>query len=321
MKLIVTIDTEEDNWGSYNPTSYSVNNIKRISELQMLFEEHEVIPTYLITYSVATDPFAISIFKGIVQREGCEIGAHCHPWNTPPFIEHPDKRNSMLCNLPAELQFRKLSTLHQTISDNFKMVPTSFRAGRWGYGKEVALSLKQLGYKVDSSILSFYDWTDIHGPNCSMISPEPYWFNPDRIYQPSSEGEMLEVPGVVAYAQSNFRRCNDVFNFFKTTPLRYLRIIGMLDKLNMLNRIWLSPEQSTADQMITLIRRLISERIPVANLYFHSPTLEPGLTPYVKSESDRRIFLDRIRAVMQFARENQIESIRLSDAVNVVSTC
>jgi hypothetical protein len=30
MKLVVTIDTEEDNWGSFDITDYSVHNIELI---------------------------------------------------------------------------------------------------------------------------------------------------------------------------------------------------------------------------------------------------------------------------------------------------
>jgi len=56
----------------------------------------------------------------------------------------------------------------------------------------------------------------------------------------------------------------------------------------------------------------------VANLFFHSPTLEPGWTPFVKTEEDRRMFLSKIRKVLQFAKDNGIESISLSESVKVV---
>ena len=94
MKLIVTIDTEEDNWGEYKPAGHTVENIVRVQGVQQLFDEFSVRPTYLISYPVADDDRAVSILKGILERGGCEIGTHCHPWNTPPFEEEPNARTA-----------------------------------------------------------------------------------------------------------------------------------------------------------------------------------------------------------------------------------
>jgi hypothetical protein len=169
MYLIITIDTEEDNWGDYSPTGHALENIERIPDLQQLLNEFNVKPTYLITYPVATDERAISILKGILDEGKCEIGSHCHPWNTPPFEEVNNKKNSMLCNLPIDLQFNKISFLHQTIQNNFGITPISFRAGRWGFNQEVAKNLFRLGYQIDTSITPFVDWADFHGPAFSRI--------------------------------------------------------------------------------------------------------------------------------------------------------
>lgn len=49
MKLAITIDTEEDNWGSYNTTQYTTKNIERISKLQEVFDQFNVVPTYLVS--------------------------------------------------------------------------------------------------------------------------------------------------------------------------------------------------------------------------------------------------------------------------------
>lgn len=42
MKLVVTIDTEEDTWGKYLPDGYTLENIRRIPALQDLFDEFSV---------------------------------------------------------------------------------------------------------------------------------------------------------------------------------------------------------------------------------------------------------------------------------------
>ena len=67
MKLIITIDTEEDNWGDYSRKDFTLKNIERIPALQQLFDDFNVRPTYLINYPVAADKMAISIFKKIFK--------------------------------------------------------------------------------------------------------------------------------------------------------------------------------------------------------------------------------------------------------------
>ena len=321
MKLVITIDTEEDNWGNYTPKNYTLENINQIPKLQELFDAFDALPTYLITYSVATDARAISILRPISEKGRCEIGMHCHPWHTPPFEEENTEENSMLCNLPGDLQFRKIERLHGTIIKSFGITPTSFRAGRWGYSRDLAMALDKLGYKVDSSILSLIDWTRFYGPDFSNVFPEPYWFHPEAIFRPDTMGKLLEVPATIGFTQSNFQFSNELFNFLKRDPFHRLRLVGVLDKLGLLNKIWLSPEQSRADEMIALTKAFIKRKAPLINLFFHSPTLQPGLTPYVRSEADQREFMAKLKTFLAFAKEAGIESIRLSDAVAVVPSC
>ena len=173
MKLIITIDTEEDDWGAYKYSRNALENIKKISVLQKIFEEYKVIPTYLITYSVANNVESAVLFKKILGMGRCEIGAHCHPWSTPPFIERTSERNSMLCNLPSDLQYQKLEILHDTIFKKVGIEPKSFRAGRWGFNAVVADNLCKLGFKVDTSETPYCDWSMYHGPNFSFTAPTP----------------------------------------------------------------------------------------------------------------------------------------------------
>ena len=53
-RFYITIDTEEDNWGTYNPRGNTVENIQQLPRLQALFDKYGAIPTYLINYPVAT---------------------------------------------------------------------------------------------------------------------------------------------------------------------------------------------------------------------------------------------------------------------------
>lgn len=321
MKLVVTIDTEEDQWGRYVAGDHTLNNISQITRLQSLFDEFAVIPTYLITYPVATDKTAVSLLNGILQKGRCEIGTHCHPWNTPPYREEMTERNSMLCNLPADLQKEKLARLHEAIVESFGGAPITFRAGRWGYGKHIAASLHSLGYKVDTSVLPFVDWSRQYGPNFSEANSVPYRFHHDHIFTAHPSGPMLEVPATVGFAglaSASFERANKVHHFLTRPPCNLIRAAGLLHRVGILQKIWLSPENSTGEEMITLARSMMQRGAQVLNLFFHSPTLQPGLTPFVRNESDTREFMERIKVFLRFAADAGIEPIALGRTPGVV---
>src|ERR671922_839019 len=99
IRLFITIDTEEDEWGEYQSSGHHVENVKQLSRLQEIFDHYGAVPTYLVTYPVVKNGHARELLGNILSRNRCEIGTHCHPWNTPPFEEELNKRNSMLCNL------------------------------------------------------------------------------------------------------------------------------------------------------------------------------------------------------------------------------
>lgn len=318
MKLIITIDTEEDNWGHYSPTGHTLENIDRIPLLQKLFDDFNVKPTYLISYPVAVNDKCISILREIDKADKCEIGMHCHPWNTPPFDEETNERNSMLCNLPKELQYKKLSILHKTIQKNFGIAPVSFRAGRWGYNRGLAENLYRLGYKVDTSITAYTDWTRYYGPDFSNIAPMPFRYSCESIFQESSNGYLLEVPATIGYLQQNFTLSNYISKLLSKKPINKLRLIGLLNKLHLLNKVLLSPEASDSKSMVRLAKCLIKKDFKFINMFFHSTSLKAGLTDFVKTKDDEKRFFQQIREFLIFTKDAGIESIKLSDVLNQV---
>ena len=318
MKLAITIDTEEDNWLPYSPSGYQTKNSKRIPRLQELFDEFGTRPTYLVTYRMARCPTTSAILRAIRERGACEIGAHCHPWSQPPHEETPDIFNSMLCNLPPRLQARKIRTLHEAIQNELGYNPRSFRSGRWGYSPAVAETLLELGYEVDTSVVAHTDWNSCFGPDFSMIPPVPFRFDPPDIYQPVERGALLEIPASVEFLQRHSKECNAVFEGIRRSPLRHLALLGLLDKLRMLNKVALTPELSTAHLMVRLIGSMRSKGYRVATMWFHSSTLMPGLTPYVRSEEDAERFLGRIRSFLSGMRDQGIEAMTLSDAREIL---
>src|SRR5882672_8010196 len=157
--LVVSIDTEEDNWRPAR-TGITVDNIRELPRLQRLLERLGVRPTYFVTYQVGRDPRATEILREIREQGQAEIGAHLHPCNTPPLDEAFVPPNTMTLNLPQPLQAAKIARLTQALAESVGERPTSFRAGRWGFGRSTAAALLESGYRVDSSVTPFTSWVE-----------------------------------------------------------------------------------------------------------------------------------------------------------------
>jgi peptidoglycan/xylan/chitin deacetylase (PgdA/CDA1 family) len=311
MYLSVTIDTEEDNWSDYDSPPV-LSNIERIAELQRVFDRYKVKPTYLITYPVATDKNAVSMLREIMEDGRCEIGAHVHPWNTPPFPEERSVRNTMLCNLEKEVQYRKMETLHKMIRKNFNTETKSFRSGRWGFGPSVAENIRRLGYNVDTSVSPYMNWEKYGGPDFSDRSPAAHYIFHDG--KESPEAYLLEVPATIGFLQPGYESRNALFRRISGSRLKHFRLIGLLDKLKILNKVMLSPETATGEEMIALAQSVKREGYRILNMFFHSTTLLAGLTPFTKTREDESAFMKRIETFLEYVATSGIESIKLCEA-------
>ncbi len=139
-QLLVVVDTEEEfDWGRpFSRDNVATASVPAQARAQAVFDRFGIVPTYMMTYPVATDPAAIDYFGGLQRAGKARIGAHLHPWVTPPHEEEVTVRNSYACNLPPELEARKIDVLTRTIEQNFGARPTVFKAGRYGYGRNTA---------------------------------------------------------------------------------------------------------------------------------------------------------------------------------------
>ncbi len=99
--------------------------------------------------------------------------------------------------------------------------------------------------------------------------------------------------------------------------MRHLRIVGILDRLNLLNKVWLSPESDDADRMIRLAESIRRRGYRILNMFFHSTTLEPGLTHFTKSGEDVEELNRRIERFLEYAGRAGIRSITLSESLKV----
>ncbi len=312
--LFITIDTEEDQWGEYGNNNYSTENIKRLPELQKIFMKYGAVPTFLINYAVAESDDAIRILRDIQSNGSCEIGTHCHPWNTPPLKESKNLKNSMMCNLDDSLVQQKMEVLHETITRRFDRSPVCFRAGRWGLGPGVANSIHRLGYLVDSSVSPFVDWGNDGGPDYGMAPTHAYRFDPDHLLSPKPDGKLLEIPATVGFYQKNFKLCHRAMRWISKHSSKKLHLLGILSRVRLLNFRWLSPELNTGEGMVHLARTFVKTGHAFLNLSFHSTSLLPGLSPFVRNDEDYKRFIADLETFLQYAVANGMTFVPLAAA-------
>jgi hypothetical protein len=224
----------------------------------------------------------------------------------------------MLCNLPRDLRYLKIKALHSSIREQLGVTPVSFRSGRWGYGPGVAGVLRELGYRVDTSITPYTDWSACEGPDFSARPPDVYRFEADDIFRRKPAGPLLEVPATIGFLQPNFDVCNAVLRGLSREPMSTLRLVGVFDRLRLLNKVWLSPELSDAQQMIALTRTMMRRGAGVVNLVFHSPALVAGLTPFVSTEEEEVTIRHRVASYLAFTSASGIEPLTLSELSRLV---
>jgi len=286
--VIVSIDTEEDNWNR-SRNGVTNENIGELPRQAAFFDRLGVRPTYFTTYQVAIDPRAADVMREVSEGNRGEIGAHLHPWNTPPVSEAFVPRNSMLKNLPAELQVAKVQRLTRALEEAFDRSPTSFRAGRYGFGPDTVAALQCCGdYRVDSSVSPFISLEDVDdGPTFVGAPIVPYRLAPDRdVREPAPDGKLLEIPLSYGFSRGPFSFWDPARRLLEAAPVRWLRLAGIADRVGLLKRVSLSPEYQAVDDMLTLSRRLLEHGVQHLQLSWHSPTLKPGLSPFAATAAD-----------------------------------
>jgi len=285
--LVVSIDTEEDNWQPARG-GITIENIRELPRLHRALDGLGVRPTYLATYQVARQEWAAEILRGICTGGTAEIGAHMHPWNTPPLDEEFVPRNTMLSNLPQALQEAKVACLTETLDRAMGTRPRSFRAGRWGLGRSSAAALLDCGYTSDCSVTPFQSWERYDaGPSHVGAPLEVYRLDgrgDPRV--PVPDGELVEVPVSSGYSRLPVRTWARVHEFFDRPAARRLRLAGVASRLGLITHITLSPEIDSATDMLLLSRRLIAQGVRLLHVTWHSPTLAPGLTPFAATRGD-----------------------------------
>jgi hypothetical protein len=266
--------------------------VGQIGRVQRIFDEFRIRPTFVIDYPVASRRRGFEPLKEIADDGRAVIGAHLHPWVNPPYEEEVCAYNSCPGNLSRHLEAAKLRQLVDVIGQNMGRRPTIYKAGRYGIGPNTPAILREQGFEVDLSVNPPFDFRDDGGPDFSARSVEPYWLD--------QRGGLLGIPATGAYVGFLRWRVHQLYRLAAGPSLRWAHLPGILSRTSAIDRLRLSPEGFGHEEHRKLTRHLLRRGVRCFTFTFHSPSVEPGCTPYVRTQVDLRTFLDRCRRYFDY---------------------
>src|SRR5215831_8570930 len=298
MRLLVGIDTEGDNqWDAAARELQRFENIYALPRLHALFARHGVRPTYVVTYPVACDAQSAEVLRRLKRGGDCEIGAHHHVWETPPFTPDDIGRHDYAANLPRRQFEQQLAALTDAIESAVGERPVSYRSGRFGFSAGHVSALEKLGYRIESSVAPLFYEAHKQGPDFVEAPLRPYFLAYDSATRPGTSG-VLEIPVSAALDRRLPKRLQYLY---ARAPQPYTTK-RVLRKLGVARVRWLRPSYSSLDDMTSLARDLAEAREPVLNLLFHSSEAIVGGSPYNRTEAELTAFCDRLERFFTFAR-------------------
>jgi hypothetical protein len=293
-KLFVVVDTEEEfDWSApFSRDNVGVTAIADAYRLQRVVAPYRLTPTYVVDYPVASTPSSAATLAEFAAKGECRIGAHLHPWVTPPFDEPLVPGMSFGCNLGQGLEGAKITALAEAIGRNMSVTPRVYKAGRYGFGETTAEILETLDFQVDASVIPHMDFTSEQGPSFAGFSPAPGRFGRAKA--------LLELPCTTGFTGALRGAGAPVHRAASAAWLTPARAVGILARTGLLNKVMLSPEGNTLDEMKALTRALHADGLRTFAMTLHSPSLKPGCTRYARTTGERDAFLTTIDRYCDF---------------------
>lgn len=279
-RFMLVVDTEEEfDWNApFDRDSRSVTICSAMDRAQRYFSGAGVRPLWVVDYPVIDDPQAGAMLAQWQAEGRADIGAHCHPWVNPPYGEVVNEANSFAGNLPEALERAKITVLRDRIAEVSGKPPRAFRAGRYGVGPNTGSIVRDLGFRVDTSVRSRFDYRVQLGPDFRNLPLTPWRAGPD--------GALIELPLSTAYVGPLARWGGSLQPAAERLP----PMGSALARTRLFQRIPLTPEGVPVREAISAVDRLLRDGLRLLMFSFHSPSLAPGNTPYVRSEADLRGF-------------------------------
>jgi hypothetical protein len=134
----------------------------------------------------------------------------------------------------------------------------------------------------------------------------PWWIDKER--------RLMEMPLTTVFWGMLRRHGHWLYPSMWRVP----RMRGALARIRMLERIPLTPEGVSITEAIRGIDIAIDDGLPILVFSFHSPSLQPGHTPYVRTEEDLDAFYDWWRRVFAYLAQRKIKSTCIAEIMQSV---
>jgi len=318
VRIVVTVDTEADGQWEHG-RSVSTANVAAWPPFEEVCRRNGARPTWLITSEMAEDPAAVAFLRPLADAGEIEVGAHLHPWTTPPFAEAPglrenDRAHAFPCHLEPDLLRAKLETLTAQVEAAAGARPTSYRAGRFGIDAAGARLLGELGYRVDSSVTPYVTWAAHSGLPGRGGGPDfrRHDAYPFRVAGSGDPG-LVELPVTILPTYLLTRRLPWLLAHWHARPswlgARARRFMPRPQPL------WLRPRP---DYVLSDLQALVAEaeraRLPFAVFMFHSSELLEGASPYRPTRGDIDVLLKLLDELFAWCRDRGHGFVHLSAA-------
>ena len=306
--VLLGVDTEADNqWEAEGRRNLTVKNVHELPRLQEFCDRYEVRPTYLITHEMAVNPDARRVLLDLAETERCEIGAHHHPWTSPPKVEG----HLYPLNLTPDHFREQLRQLTDAIAELIGQSPVSYRAGRNGFtGWQVSI-MEEIGYLVDSSVDPFFNERRKGGPSFAGAPRTPYFLSREDPRR-AGDSKLLEIPITSAlnrcwpqWLETAYADMTQAYQFRRA--LRLMRVA---------QPVWLRPSYSKTKDMLALAERIVDANEPTANIIFHSSELMPGGSPYNQTSNDVDRFYAELGELLSFLTERGVRGATFQEFRN-----
>lgn len=273
-RFTIFVDVEEEfDWSApFAVTGWTTAAMPALRPFAAMLAGRGIGVTYLADYPVVTEPRAAEVLRQVAALPGAEIGTQLHPWVNPPHDEALSAPASYAGNLPAALEAAKLDALTAAIERAIGTRPRAYRAGRYGIGPNTCGLLADRGYRLDTSVRTGFDYRADGGPDFRDRGAQAHHL----------PGGLIELPLTTVYTGRLRRGGPGLYRTAAALP----RGPGLLAHAGLLSRVPLTPEGVPVREAIEAIRVAVGESIAVLNLSFHSPSLVPGHTPYVRDAAD-----------------------------------
>ncbi len=229
----------------------------------------------MVDYPIATDRQAIDMLHKVLADGVSAIGTQLHPWVNPPFDEALTPANSFAGNLPEALEAAKIDALTGAITAAFGVAPRAYRAGRYGIGPATPGLLAARGYLLDSSMRSAYRYSEEGGPDFGAVGNHAF-----RV------GPIVELPLTTVFTGLARRGGLGLYNMLGKLP----KGRGIFARTHLLSRVALTPEEMPLADAREAVAVAVGEGLRLLNFSFHSPSVAPGHTPYVRDAADLAAF-------------------------------